>query len=650
MGKASRKKKKFIRESDTDKSGILGFSKDSVTPGITNGLQKPSKVTFSLIIIFILLSSFAVYFNSLFNDFVYDDKYQVQENRWLTEIKYIPEIFSKNVWGFRHEASKSNYYRPLMHLIYMGNYHIFGLTPWGFHLVNVLFHTGVSILVFLIVLRLFRGLQPLNSASYLTPPFIAALLFATHPIHTEAVTWVSGLPDLSFSFFYLLSFYFYISSTKSNLPMKGAFLLSVASFSLAALCKETALTLPIILVAYDYTFKRKDAQFTSSLKKYIPYFIVAGVYFVLRFHAVGGFAPQKRHAELSNYEYFINIFPLFMQYIEKLLLPADLNAFYVLHPIYSFFEAKGILSLITTIAFVILVLIGFRKNKVVFLGLVFIIVPLLPVLYIPAVGKNTFTERYLYVSSFGFVLVLASAIEWIKAKRPAAVTSLTVIFILVGALYSWATVNRNTLWKDNLTLYANMVERSPDGDIPHYNFGVNLANKGQIDEAIQHYQIAIKLNPDYFEAHHNLGASFYKKGLTDKAIEQYEIALRLDPEHAGAHNNLGAALFNKGLVDKAIEQWQIVLRLDTEHTEARSNLGAALYRKGWIDKAIDQYEITLRLNPDDAEAHNNLGAAFYSKKWVDKAIEQYEIALRLNPNYVDARRNLSIALRKNSAE
>jgi hypothetical protein len=129
----------------------------------------------------------------------------------------------------------------------------------------------------------------------------------------------------------------------------------------------------------------------------------------LRFNALGGFSPQEPRIKLSTYGYIINVFPLFMQYLEKLLLPINLNAFYVLHPISSIFEPKGILSLIVTAAFVFLVIISLKKNRMVFFSLLVISLPLLPVFYIPAVGENVFTERYLYLPSFGFALLIALA-------------------------------------------------------------------------------------------------------------------------------------------------------------------------------------------------------------------------------------------------
>ena len=157
-----------------------------------------------------------------------------------------------------------------MHIIYMSIYYVLGLNPWGFHLVSVLFHAGVSVMVFIITSRLLRDLRPQARVSSTTPAFMAALLFAAHPIHTEAVAWAAGLPDLSFTFFYLLSFYLYIRSKDSNAPFSIVFFLSIASFFLAALCKEPALTLPLIIAAYDCTLQTCDGQIYLIPEKIHP--------------------------------------------------------------------------------------------------------------------------------------------------------------------------------------------------------------------------------------------------------------------------------------------------------------------------------------------------------------------------------------------
>ncbi len=322
MCKRSRKKKGSIGEALVDRGRHeKEFNPPQESPPQVS-LQKTTSISTLLPIVILLLVSFAVYFNALSGDFVYDDKSQIVENPWIRDMVNMPNIFSKSVWNFKPGVITSNYYRPLMHIVYMIDYHLFGLKPWGFHLVNILFHCGVSVLVFMVIRRLLPEHTASASPAYLSPPFIAAILFALHPIHTEAVTWIAGLPDVAFTFFYLLSFYFFILFREDS---KRGYLLSILSFSVATLFKEPALTLPIILFAYDYLLKKSDENIMSGLRTYIPYAAVSGVYLLVRYHVLRGFAPLESYADLSTYQFIINVFPLFRDYVTSLLWPFDLN-------------------------------------------------------------------------------------------------------------------------------------------------------------------------------------------------------------------------------------------------------------------------------------------------------------------------------------
>ncbi len=636
MGKASRKKN-FTRENYKDDRSISKSLRNGISPQMKEKLRKSSTKTISwlvLPIVIILVTSFAIYCNSLFNGFVYDDEFQILGNRWITDIRYIPEIFSKNVWSFSKDIGFSNYYRPMMHLMYMIDYHIFGLKPWGFHLMNILFHAGVSLLVFSLTLEILRKSQPTSPNFYL-PSFMAAIFFAVHPVHTEAVTWVAGLPDVLTTFFYLLSLYLYI---KAEGDLKVSYFFSLLTFFIAILCKETALTLPIIFFAFDYAFERRQMRSSGYLKRYILYFFLAGIYLILRSNALGGIIPTKYYSQtnyrgLSIYQFFINVFPLFSEYLEKLLLPINLNFWHTFHPIKDLFTGKGIVSLVVAILYAGVTLIAMRRNKAAFFGLLLVFVPLLPAFYIPGISGKPFAERYLYLPSAGFAMIIASFLNWTKVNRPAAVSILVVVCLMIVGLYSVETVGRNAIWRDDITLYGDTVKKSPDSDLPHFNFGVKLREKGKIDEAIEQYQIALEMNPNYLDAHVNLGNIFLDdKGWTDKAIEQYQIAVKLNPNDVDTQNNLGNAFLDKGWTDKAIERYYIALKLNPDKAEARYNLGNALLNKGWIDKAIEQYQIAIKLNPNYADAHINLGNAFLNKGLIDKAIEEYQIAIRLNPS------------------
>jgi len=323
------------------------------------------------------------------------------------------------------------------------------------------------------------------------------------------------------------------------------YLFSVVSFFFAALSKEPALTLPFILAAYDHVLKKGRGRLSESFKRYLPFLVVAAGYLLMRFDALGGFAPDKRHADLSVYQYVINVFPLFIQYLGKLLFPVKLNAFYVFHPISSLLEMKGILSLIGAAAFVLASCAAFRGSKAAFFSLLLIVVPLLPVLYIPGLSVNIFAERYLYLPSVGFVMLPALLVARAGGNHPKWAAGLAAGAVIVAGLYSMGTVNRNAVWRDDYTLWADTVRKSPDGALAQVNFGQALQMRGRRDEAIEHYQLASRLDPKDPITHFNLGLAFFLNGRMDMAIGEFQIALSQDPDYPEAVYYLQLAMSSK---------------------------------------------------------------------------------------------------------
>jgi tetratricopeptide (TPR) repeat protein len=526
----------------------------------------------------------------------------------------------------------------------MSDYYIFGLRPWGFHLTKILFHMGSSLLVLLMASTIISRHGEANTKTYKeSVPFAAALLFATHPIHTEAVL---GITEVSLAFFYLLSFYLYV---RADVTGRGVPVSSVVFFFVAALSKETALTMLILLIAYDYSFKRdsvlsfKPGTFYPLVKRYLPYLVMAGIYLILRTNAIGGLIPSKAHAGLSGYKYFINVFPLFAQYLGKLILPVNLNAAYVFHPIHSLLEWKGIMAVAVTLCFILVLYLAKDRNRVVFFSLLLVVIPLLPAFYIPALGEHTFADRYLYLPSAGFVIIISSGlcgIASLDALRDRAVPIMLSVVLVITALYSAGTIKRNPVWKDSLTLWSDTVKKSPDSYGVHNNLGLAYSKKGMTDKAIENYKKAIILKPHVADAYNNLGNAFDKQGRMDKAIENYKKAIILRPHVAGAHNNLGNAYYKQGRTDEAIEEYKEALRLNPYYAKAHNNLGTAYGKMGLVDEAIEEYKEAINLNPGFADAHNNLGSTYAMQGRMDEAIEEFKEALRLKPDHVKAHYNL----------
>jgi tetratricopeptide (TPR) repeat protein len=398
------------------------------------------------------------------------------------------------------------------------------------------------------------------------------------------------------------------------------------------------LTLPVLLVAYDYCF-RKDFSFYALVRRYSPYAVVAVIYLILRTYAVGGFAPVKFHAYLSNYEYFINVFPLFVQYLGKLIIPANLSAAYTFHPINSLLEWRGLMAVVLTVGFVCALYLLRDRNNAALFCLLLIAIPLLPVLYIPGLGEHTFADRYLYLPSVGFAIILSMGLGSISNldildRRGYFVLALV---LAIAVSYSLSTIKRNTVWKDDLTLWSETVRKSPDSHVVHDNLGVAYYKQGQLDEAMEEFRIALKLKPDYEKTHNNLGVVYDKLGRTDEAIEEFLTALKLKPDFAEAHYNLGTAYNVRGRIDEAIDEYKEAIRLKPDYANAHSNLGIAYGKKGFLDMAIQEFLTAIRFKTDFAGAHFNLGLAYMRKGLRDEAIKEFEAVLNSRPDDARAR-------------
>jgi Flp pilus assembly protein TadD len=539
----------------------------------------------------------------------------------------------------------------MFHILYMIDYNIFGLRPWGFHLTKILLHMGSSLLVFLTVFTIISRYGGEATKTYKQyAPFVAALLFATHPVNTESVTY--GTTEVLFAFFYLLSFYFYV---KADVAGRGVPVISVVFFFLSALSKETALTLPVLLFAYDYSFKRdlilhpKPGTIYRLLKRYLPYLVLAGIYLILRTYAIGGFFPAKSQVYLSVYEYLINVLLLFAWYLGKLILPINLNAAYVFHPIYSLLEWKGITAVAVTLCFIAALYLVRDRNRVVFFSLLLVIIPLLPVFYLLAVGNYTIAERFLYLPSAGFVIIVSLAlcsIARLDASSRIAMPLMLSIVLAITALYCAGIIKRSPVWKNNLTLWSDTVNKSPDDYEAHNNLGLAYYGLGRLDEAIGEYKKALRLQPNHANAHNNLGLAYDSLGRTDEAIEELMLALRITPDIPEAHNNLGNFYYKKGRMDEATDEYKEAIRLRPDYPEAHNNLGLAYDNLGRTDEALEEFKEAISLRPDFAEAHNSLGTVYAMQQRMDEAIKEFREALRLNPGLADARFNLARAYKE----
>ena len=512
-------------------------------------------------VLVLFLISLAVYLNTLGNGLVRDDRLVVLENKWITDVRFIPEMLTSAVLDFTGESGISNQYRPIYHLYIMAGRAFSGEAPWGYHLINILFHAFSSVLVFLLISRLFTNLnlergspQVMASAGVqgygnILLAGLAALIFATHPINTESVAWISAVSELSLCTFYLLSLFFYIRYRRLG---DSSYILSVLFFFIAACSKETAVTLPVVLVAYELVINRRGIF--QIVLRLVPFGAAGVVYLALRFWTLKGFIPLKAGhlSDLSFFQLLINVPPLVVKYIGKLLLPISLNFDYVFDPVYSISEPRAFISALIIIGLIVIIIwrLALRAKEFSF-ALLLIFIPLLPALYIPALGVNTFTERYLYLPSIGFALLAVLIVnkvivEFSRSKgyslRDKPVVVIAVLSVLVIVLYSAGTVKRNKLWHSGYTLWGDTVVKSPGSRIARNNYAIELSKRGFQDEALVHLQEAVLIDPDSALTFNNLGIVYANKGMLKEALGAFKRAVELSPNDADARRNYSKAL------------------------------------------------------------------------------------------------------------
>ncbi len=560
---------------------------------------------------FIFLASFIVYAGALAGGFIYDDNLQVLKNPLIRDLRHIPEIFLRSAWTFEGAPETSNYYRPLQNLIYLFTSYAFGLRAWGFHLVNILFHSSNALLVYFLTVRITGGLQPSATRVSVSLPLIAALLFATHPVNTEAVIWIAGLPDVSFVFFYLLSFYLYL-----RWKGKGVvnYLFSLAAFFLSTLCKEPGITLPVVLVAYDAVFRAGPFWSLGTVRRHLPYLIVAGLYLALRTAVLGDIAPLVPVVATSSLVATISVFPLFSRYLQLLVLPINLNFWPVFDPLTSLLSLRGIMALAISTAFLGAAAAAFRKKSGVFLSLMIILAPLLPALYIQGIIGKPIAERYLYLSTFGFGLLPAFLLIQARKGHQQAAAVFSLILLLVIGAYSAGTIARTMTWKDASTLFFDTVTKSPDSLVPRLELANALLVKGDLDAAIMHYRAAARMDPGLYIVHYNLGIALEKKRLLNEAAEQYLIAARLNPTLPDIHADAGRAFAKAGFLDLAADQLLLAVQLQPANAYQRNLLGVVYVLKGLIDQAIVQFSEAVSLSPSAESYRRNLSDAMALKK------------------------------------
>jgi len=560
------------------------------------------------------------YANSLKVEFIYDDYAFVYNNEAIRTFTPLSKfLFSNEAFS---QPVNYHVYRPLASFSFAINYAFGSLSPFGYHFVNVLFHTLNVFLLFLVLRKIgFRS----------GPSFAAAIVFAIHPVHTEAVTWISGRGNVLFLFFFLIAYLLYMKAdaddeTKRLVLIFGA----AAAYGLALLAKEMAMPLPAILFGHDLYFhpERSRRERLRRFWVFVPFILVAIIYVLTRSYVLGKVAQVSYHGG-SSYMTFLLMLKAFAIYARLLFIPVDLSLSRHFQHVYSLFDMSVFPSFCIVAVATVTGTITFRRSRHFSFAFFWFAVTMLPVSNIIPVNAIV-ADRFLYGPSIGFCILIAVWLTAIPKSEAARRLPAAAAIVLVLFFYMALSIGRNNDWADAVRLWSKTAKASPTSFTAFNNLGFEYMRRGRIAESIEAFNKALEIKGDLPEAHLNLATCYSKINNIEMAVHHYNAALPQLDNKAETRHKLGELLERRGSIDQAITQYEQAVTENPGLIEARRRL-AVLYSQRDIQRAIDHYSALLEAVPDDADSHYRLGFLYYRQSDMSNAVKALQKSLSVDP-------------------
>ena len=587
----------------------------------------------------ILALTVLAYLPAISGGYIWDDDVYVTHNPTLNSLIGLGKIWT--------DPTVLPQYYPLVFTSFWIEHHLWQLHPLGYHVVNVLLHALNAILLGLVLRRL-----------RIAGAWLAAAIFALHPVHVESVAWITERKNVLSGTLYLSALLAYLRFDEIDAAAEGErsrqdprpwriYWLAFGLYLGALLSKTVTCSLPaaILLILW---WKRGRLR-RAEILPVVPMLLVGA--------AMGLMTAwiEKHHAGAQGQEWTLSAIERCLIagravwfYAGKLAWPRSLTFIY---PRWRLDPASVIQWLYpAATAALVFALWLFRRR----IGRA----PLIAVLLfagtlVPALGFfDVYPMRYSFVADhfqyLASAALLASFVAGISGLlrrfhapiRPIGSLAGAVALAILGTL----TWRQGAIYRDPERLWRDTLKNNPSGWMAHNNLGSVLLEQHRLEEARAEFLETLRLKPDYAAARSNLGVILYQQGKLPEAIAEYRQALELQSDYAVAYNNLGRTLVDQGKFDEAVTQYTEALRIQPDFPEALNSCGVALALQGKMAEAMALFSEALRLEPDYAEAHSNAGLALALQGKAEEAIRHYTEAIRLKPDYAEAHYNLGRAL------
>lgn len=564
----------------------------------------------SLFVLLVLLITFVSFLPVLKADFTnWDDEGHIFLNPdvLVLDPAHVSRIFS---------ATVNRTYIPLTTLSFAVEHHFFGFEPFVFHLDNLLLHLGVTLLVILIGLQMGLAWEAV---------VLAALLFGIHPMRVESVAWLTERKDVLYAFFYLLSLYCYGEFALKN--HAKPYLLSVLFAGLSILAKPMAVSLPLILLLYDWWLRRKFSWKTAVEK--IPHGLVM-LLFGLVTYVLYARVPQTQPLEAVLIWTWSLAF-----YILKFLFPLSLSPVYA-KPLPVAWTNPVYLASVVFVCVLLVLLWRNRRQRLWMFAFLYFFLSVFFLLRFDHQDLHAVADRFMYLPSLGMcllagVLIHRGFLRLMKQGnflRRAGITAIAGLFLFLSV----KTGLQSYIWQNGFRLWSAAIRENPELVFAYYNRAKMYEYYGEIDAALEDYSRAIGVKCDFADAFHNRGNLYYLKGKNQLAEADFLTALELNPQLWTAYGNLGSLYYGLGKFEQSIFHYSKALRLRPDSFFTYANRGLAYQFHGDWDLALADFNKALEINPEAVPALANRGNLYTEMAEYGPAIADYTEALRLDPN------------------
>ncbi len=608
--------------------------------------------TVKMLCIILGVISFLLYANTLMNGYVMDDVIVLKENTIVQQgFKGIPELLATpHMRGYL--VIPNDLYRPLSLVMFAMEYPFFGQSPVGYHFMNVLIFAGCVIMLFLFLNKFFSGKKTAIA-------FIASLVFAVHPIHTEVVANIKSCDELLCFFFGFLSLNLFVNYMKSGKMLQ--LVLGVFTLFLAFISKETVIAflavIPLLFFFYLNDDRKRAIYVTAGSA------VVFIIFMVIRSHILSEYNANQP----AGVEFIDNALSkatgVSKIATEMVVLGLYLKLMFIPHPLLCTYSFNAIhyadladwrfwLSLLAYVGMIYVATTRFLKDKKDpwAFGIIFYLATLFLFSNLPFLMGAELAERFAFFASVGFCLAVALAVEqWLLKADAANITSLKstkvlAVLIPVSLVFGGLTVARNANWKDNITLYKTDVANSPEDCRLYHNVASSLAEdvyptitdttkKKEMDmESLGYLRHALTIYPEYADVHVEMGRIFDRQHKYDSAEYHDVLALQLNPINFTATNNLGSVYLTSGQYPRAIVMFKKALELNPNFKFPYINLARTYVQLKQFDSAIMNYRKMLQFEPNSLEGIQGLGIAFFEGHRYDSAEYYFNMVLQRTPD------------------